>query len=180
MHVVTAALMALGKRLRSPSSDDACDETEHPFRPLVPMSWASSEPPPSAAKATEADNLEPPHEELPSDQSKMNRSDGRSIEERLVEVERALFESRTSATKLQLQEDEEETLWKAATAEGFATRGAMGLKFNRAPDGGQSHENKASGLNREAKAEFRTKWASVKYTQIKVSRETPCGGEGLI
>jgi hypothetical protein len=87
-----------------------------------------------------------------------------------VEVERALFESRTSETKLQQQEDEEETLWKAATAEGFAARGAVGLKFNRAPDIGQLVEYKAGGLNREAKAEFRKKWASVKYTQIKISR----------
>ena len=73
------------------------------------MSWASSEPPPSAATATEADNLEPPHEELSSDQSKLSRSYGRSIEERLLEVERALFDARTSA--IMLQEDEEETLW---------------------------------------------------------------------
>ena len=47
----------------------------------------------------------------------------------------------------------------------------MGLKFNRAPDGGRSDAYKASGLNREAKAELRKKWATMKYTQIKVSRE---------
>ena len=121
----------LGKCPRSPSDgEDAPDETGRPFRPLVPMSRASEEQP-SVAAANEVENLDPPHEEMPTGPTKANAaSDARSMEERLLEVERKLLDARTKAAAL---EGQEEALWTAAVAEGFAARGAVGLKFNRAP-----------------------------------------------
>lgn len=93
------------------------------------------------------------------------------LDELLNNMEFEFSKTAELQSKSAVDESDIEKMWNTAAQQGFKARSALGLKFNRAPDGGQNPQYAGAKLTNAERDEFRKKWALAQYQKVTLMKQ---------